>query len=184
LPSICTVPVRLPTCGGGATLSSSSSLSELPETFGCGAAAVSTFVVGVVTRGGAPSRKSDATDASASGPVSSSAVENSCSAKLLLPFASASPAFSRRSAAWRKIAQQPDRWSALENLRDDGSEDALYGLCKRFGVVSQKGIEDEQEKDWCVDVLVEKGGASLEPLKRYMKTADLLAFPLRVLGRI
>ena len=86
--------------------------------------------------------------------------------------------------ATNKLAQQPDRWGALEKLRDDGSEEALYGLCKRFGVVSQKGIEDEQEKDWVVDVLVEKGGASLVPVRRYMKSADQLSFPLRVLGRI
>ena len=47
-----------------------------------------------------------------------------------------------------------------------------------------KGVEDEQEKNWVVDVLVEKGGASLEPAQRYMKTAEQLAFPLRVLERI
>jgi hypothetical protein len=86
--------------------------------------------------------------------------------------------------ATNKLAQQPDRWGALEKLRDDGSEEALFGLCKRFGVTSQKGIEDEQEKDWVVDVLVEKGGASLVPVRRYMKSADQLSFPLRVLGRI
>lgn len=86
--------------------------------------------------------------------------------------------------ATNKLAQQPDRWGALEKLREDGSEEALFGLCKRFGVVSQKGIEDEQEKDWVVDVLVEKGSASLAPLQRYMKGADQLGFPLRVLERI
>src|SRR4051794_18881241 len=61
--------------------------------------------------------------------------------------------------ATNKLAQQPDRWGALEKLRDDGSEEALYGLCKRFGVTSMKGVEDEQEKSWVVDVLVEKGNA-------------------------
>lgn len=86
--------------------------------------------------------------------------------------------------ATNKLAQQPDRWGALEKLREDSSEEALFGLCKRFGVTSQKGIEDEQEKDWVVDVLVEKGGASLVPVQRYMKGADQLAFPLRVLERI
>jgi hypothetical protein len=86
--------------------------------------------------------------------------------------------------ATNKLAQQPDRWGALEKLRDDGSEDALFGLCKRFGVTSMKGVEDEQEKSWVVDVLVEKGGASLAPLRRYMKGADQLGFPLRVLQRI
>jgi hypothetical protein len=86
--------------------------------------------------------------------------------------------------ATNKLAQQPDRWGALERLRDDGSEEALFGLCKRFGVTSMKGVEDEQEKSWVVDVLVEKGGASLAPLRRYMKGADQLGFPLRVLQRI
>ena len=86
--------------------------------------------------------------------------------------------------ATNKLSQQPDRWGALEKLRDDGSEEALYGLCKRFGVTSQKGVEDEQEKNWVVDVLVEKGGASFNPLVRYMKTANQLSFPLKVLERI
>src|SRR5262245_7172857 len=88
------------------------------------------------------------------------------------------------SKATNKLAQQPDRWGALEKLRDDGSEEALFGLCKRFGVTSMKGVEDEQEKSWVVDVLVEKDVRSLAPLRRYMKNADQLAFPLRVLERI
>jgi hypothetical protein len=86
--------------------------------------------------------------------------------------------------ATNKLAQQPDRWGALERLRDDGSEEALFGLCKRFGVTSMKGVEDEQEKAWVVDVLVEKGGAALAPVVRYMNGADQLAFPLKVLERI
>jgi hypothetical protein len=86
--------------------------------------------------------------------------------------------------ATNKLSQQPDRWAALEKLREDSSDDALYGLCKRLGVTSMKGVEDEQEKNWVVDVLVEKGGASWNPLTRYMKNAEQLSFPLRVLERI
>jgi hypothetical protein len=86
--------------------------------------------------------------------------------------------------ATNKLSQQPDRWAALEKLREDSSDDALYGLCKRLGVTSMKGVEDEQEKNWVVDVLVEKGGAAWNPLTRYMKTAEQLSFPLRVLERI
>ncbi len=86
--------------------------------------------------------------------------------------------------ATNKLAQQPDRWGALERLREDSSDEALYGLCKRFGITSLKGVEDEQEKAWVVDVLVEKGGASLVPVVRYMKGAEQLAFPLKVLERI
>ena len=86
--------------------------------------------------------------------------------------------------ATNKLAQQPDRWGALERLREDGTEEALFGLCKRWAITSLKGVEDEQEKNWVVDVLVEKGAMSLAPLVRYMKTAEQLSFPLRVLERI
>ncbi|HET9987507.1 MAG TPA: hypothetical protein VFQ65_03290 [Kofleriaceae bacterium] len=86
--------------------------------------------------------------------------------------------------AINKLAQQPDRWGALEKLREDGSDQALYGLCKRFGITSMKGVEDEQEKNWVVDVLVEKGPMSLPALVRYMKGAEQLAFPLRVLEKV
>jgi hypothetical protein len=86
--------------------------------------------------------------------------------------------------ATNKLAQQADRWGALEKLREDASEEALFGLCKRFGITAMKGVEDEQEKNWVVDVLVEKGPRSLAPIIRYMKNADQLAFPLKVLERI
>jgi hypothetical protein len=86
--------------------------------------------------------------------------------------------------ATNKLAQQVDRWGALEKLNEDGSEQALLGLCKRFGITSLKGVEDEQEKSWVVDVLVGKGQQSLAPLRQYMKSADQLGFPLKVLERI
>jgi hypothetical protein len=86
--------------------------------------------------------------------------------------------------ATNKLAQQPDRWGALEKLKEDGSEEALLGLCKRFAITSMKGVEDEAEKLWVVDTLVEKSAAALAPIVRYMKTAEHLAFPLRVLERI
>jgi hypothetical protein len=84
--------------------------------------------------------------------------------------------------ATNKLSQQVDRMGALETLRENGNDEALYGLCKRFSITSQKGAEDEQEKHWVVDVLVEKG--SLPPVVRYMKQSDHLAFPLRVVERI
>jgi hypothetical protein len=86
--------------------------------------------------------------------------------------------------ATNKLAQQPDRWGALEKLKDDGTEDALVGLCKRFSVTSMKGVEDEAEKTWVVDTLVGKGTDALAAVIRYMKTAEELAFPLRVLESI
>src|SRR5687768_2034480 len=86
--------------------------------------------------------------------------------------------------ATNKLSQQADRWSAMEKLRDDGSEDALYGLCKRWSITSHKGVEDEQEKAWVVEQLAGKGEAALVPLRRYMKTATALAFALKTLERV
>jgi hypothetical protein len=86
--------------------------------------------------------------------------------------------------ATNKLSQQVDRWAALERLKEDSGDEALLGLCKRFGITSTKGIEDEQEKDWVVETLVAKGPAVLGPLTRYMKSAEQLAFPLRVLERV
>jgi hypothetical protein len=86
--------------------------------------------------------------------------------------------------ATNKLAQQQDRWGALEKLKEDGTDGALLGLCRRFAITSMKGVEDEAEKLWVVDTLIAKGVAALNPLVRYMKTANQLAFPLRVLEGI
>lgn len=86
--------------------------------------------------------------------------------------------------ATNKLSQQVDRWGALEKLKEDGSEEALFGLCKRFGITSMKGVEDETEKNWVVDTLVGFGPPALPPLVRYMAKAEQLSFPLRVLERI
>lgn len=86
--------------------------------------------------------------------------------------------------ATNKLAQQADRWGAMERLKEDGSPEALYGLCKRFGITSSRGVEDEVEKNWVVTTLVDKGEAVLEPLRRYMASAQQLSFALKVLEAI
>lgn len=86
--------------------------------------------------------------------------------------------------ATNKLAQQADRWGALEKLKEDGSEEALLGLCKRWNVTSNKAVEDEQEKNWVVDALVSHGAAALPALQRHLKGADHLSFALRALEKV
>jgi len=86
--------------------------------------------------------------------------------------------------ATNKLAQQADRWAALEKLREDGSDDALFGLCKRFAITSGNQVEDQQEKTWVADALIAKGAAALPPLRRFMKGALQLSYALQVLERI
>jgi hypothetical protein len=80
--------------------------------------------------------------------------------------------------------QSPDRYAAMEKLKSEGSDESLYGLCKRFGMNADKTIDDQQEKAWVCDVLADMGDKALPALRRYMKDAPNLGFPLIVLGRI
>jgi hypothetical protein len=86
--------------------------------------------------------------------------------------------------ATNKNAQSLDRIRALEALANDGSDEALYGLLRRFGIVYHKTIEDEQEKDWVFETLVEKGKAALPAVQRYLLSAESISWPLRLLEKI
>jgi HEAT repeat protein len=86
--------------------------------------------------------------------------------------------------AVNKYAQSADRFKDLQALRDDGSEEALYGLLRRFGMMYDKTIEDEQEKEWVFEVLVEKGETILPSLKKYLVAAESISWPLRVLDKV
>jgi len=88
------------------------------------------------------------------------------------------------SRAVNKYMQSPDRLKALQALRDDGSDEALYSLLKRFSMMYDKTIEDEQEKEWVFEWLIEKGAKVLPALKRYMLSADSISWPLRVLDKV
>jgi hypothetical protein len=83
-----------------------------------------------------------------------------------------------------KYQQSGDRFKSLQALRDDGTEEALYGLLRRFGMMYDKTIEDEQEKDWVFEVLVEKGVTILPSLKRYLLAAESISWPLRLLDKV
>jgi hypothetical protein len=86
--------------------------------------------------------------------------------------------------AVNKYAQSGDRMKALEALADDGSDEALYGLLRRFGVMYDKSIEDEQEKEWVFETLVSKGRSALPAVKKYLFSAESISWPLRVLDKI
>ncbi len=83
-----------------------------------------------------------------------------------------------------KYAQSPDRFAAMEKLRDMGSDEALYGLCKRFSFKYDKGIEDEQEKEWALHALVSKGELAIPAVRRYAKESSTLSWALKILEQI
>jgi hypothetical protein len=87
--------------------------------------------------------------------------------------------------AANKDAQSADRMRSLEVLADDGSEEAIYGLLKRFSFVYDKTIEDEQEKEWVEEALIGMGGEKIMPmLTKYMHDAESISWPLRILEQV
>lgn len=83
-----------------------------------------------------------------------------------------------------KHAQSIDRWKALEQLRDDASDEALVGLLRRFSFNYDKTIEDEQEKEWVFETLAGIGSKVLPALRQYMRETETLAWPLKILERV
>lgn len=86
--------------------------------------------------------------------------------------------------AVNRYKQSGDRYRAMEALATEGSEEALYGLCRRFGMMYDKTIEDEQEKEWVFDTLVSKRETALPAVKRYLISAESVSWPLRVLQKV
>ncbi len=86
--------------------------------------------------------------------------------------------------AINKYSQTGDRYKAMEALAIEGSDESTYGLLRRFGMMYDKSIEDEQEKEWVYDTLVSKGESALPAVKRYLVSANSVSWPLRVLQKI
>ena len=88
------------------------------------------------------------------------------------------------SRAINKYAQSPDRYKAFQALLAEGSDRAHFGLLKRFGMMYDKSIEDEQEKEWVFEALAEKGAAVIPAIERYLQSADSISWPLRLLSKV
>jgi hypothetical protein len=83
-----------------------------------------------------------------------------------------------------KHVQHEDRFAAMEKLREDGSDEAIVALAKRFSYVYDKTILDEKEKAWVVDTLAGMGERAIGPLRRYAKEAETLSQLFMVLEKI
>ena len=83
-----------------------------------------------------------------------------------------------------KYAQSGDRYGAMEKLRDIGTDDALYGLCKRWNMNYDKTIDDDQEKQWALDTLVNFGERAVPALRRYLKESERISYALSALSRV
>jgi hypothetical protein len=71
----------------------------------------------------------------------------------------------------------------LEEARKK-NEVAIAGLLARYAVVAEPSSEDEQEKDWVFDTLVEIGEAALPQIRSSLRSSESITWVLRTLKDI
>jgi hypothetical protein len=98
----------------------------------------------------------------------------------------ASEAAVRKHAARvaNKRAQAPDRWDSIQALAQMGTVEAVEALLPRFSYQTDPSITDQEEKDAAFDAIVDLGETSVEPVKRFLRTAETIAWPLKILDRL
>jgi hypothetical protein len=82
--------------------------------------------------------------------------------------------------ATNPYTQSVERYSAMEKMLEDGSEEALVGMFKRFTMVSTKSIEDEEEKGWAYRQLSGLGEKVLPAARKFCLENDSVAWALRI----
>lgn len=78
----------------------------------------------------------------------------------------------------------PDRWEALQALAKIDSEEAVDALLLRFTFYVDPTITDQEEKDGVFNAVVAKGELSVAPLKRFIRRASSLSWPLKMLEQL
>jgi hypothetical protein len=99
-------------------------------------------------------------------------------------FSSAGRAKGRLARQIRTITnpytQSADRYHAMEQLLEDGSDEAYVGLLRRFTITSTKSIEDEEEKAWVYRRLSAIGKSILPAVRTFCLEHESLAWALRI----
>src|SRR5262249_4247764 len=88
-----------------------------------------------------------------------------------------------------KFVAAAERCRAMTNLREIGTDDARYGLLRRFAFVSEGKVmmgemSDEAEKQWVIDTMVDLGERAFAPVRRFLLEGETVSNPLRILEHI
>jgi hypothetical protein len=83
-----------------------------------------------------------------------------------------------------KRGMAPDRWEALQALIKLDGEEAVDALVHRFTFYVDPTITDQEEKEAVFNAVVAKGKVSVEPLKRFIRKAESLSWPLKMLEQV
>jgi hypothetical protein len=73
---------------------------------------------------------------------------------------------------------------AAEVLLELGTDEAYYGMLKRYDMTLDKGYMDHDEKAYVKELLVGQGEAVIEPIRRFMKDSPNVNWPERILSDV
>lgn len=83
-----------------------------------------------------------------------------------------------------KRAQNPDRWESIQALSEMRTTAAVEALLGRFSFRMDPSITDQEEKDAAFQGIVAAGDAAVEPARRFLRTADAISWPLKMLEHL
>lgn len=86
--------------------------------------------------------------------------------------------------AQNRRAQAVDRWEAIQSLARLKTPEAIEALLPRFNFYVDPSITDQEEKDLAFDGIVSAGDAAVEPVVAYLRKAESIGWPLKILDRI
>ena len=83
-----------------------------------------------------------------------------------------------------RYAQPEMRQDAAERLVGIGTPEAVYQLARRFTMTAGNLEQDDQEKRWVRDLLVEVGEGAVAPLRRYIAGHDEVTWAMDALREL
>lgn len=83
-----------------------------------------------------------------------------------------------------KFAQDYERYAAADELDKMDGDDAVFALLQRFGILTPKIIDDEQEKKYVYKLVQAKGEGAVPAILKYVREKEGLVYPLRLLKEI
>jgi HEAT repeat protein len=86
--------------------------------------------------------------------------------------------------ATNRRAQAIDRWEGIQALAKLGTSEAVEALLPRFTFYVDPSITDQDEKDAAFDGIVAAADAAVAPVKAFLRRADSISWPLKILDRI
>ena len=83
-----------------------------------------------------------------------------------------------------KRAQAYDRWESIQALSQMHTRESVEALLPRFTFYVEPSITDQEEKDAAFTGIVESGDVGVEPVVAFLKRADSISWPVKMLDKL